>query len=132
MIGIFVCVFTVDVVKDTLLTMSDKIQKCIHFILLLGSKDTPRIQKQYLIKSISKIQLSAICELALNILRGHIPINTDQGAKLKRYRKRLRRLSNKRCTIVEKKRLFNLQLSDILLEPCVNFIKENAQSFETL
>ena len=123
--------FTDTMVKDILLTMSGKIHKCIHFILLLGGKDTPRVQKQYLIKSISKIQLSAICELALNILRGHIPIDTEQGAKLKRYRKKLSQLANKRCTIVERKSLFNLQLSDILLEPCVKFIKENAQSFKT-
>ena len=107
-------------------------QKCIHFIFLLASKDTPRPQKQVLIETISKIQLAAISELALNVLKGYIPLDEVQARRLKRHRRKLRKLGNKRTTNKQRRQAFNLQLSDILLEPCVEFIKSNAESFQTL
>lgn len=63
----------------------------------------PSIAKS-IIKKCDKYCIKSISELALNTLRGNIELNSHDSQKLRKYRKQLHLLANKRTSVVLKKR----------------------------
>lgn len=68
------------------------------------SKLTKRQQKQFL-KSASDDFIHALGEGSLNILKGNVRLNEKQFRQLKRYKKHLQSLANKRIPIYNRRRI---------------------------
>lgn len=49
--------------------------------------------------------IKAVCECALNILKGRVPLSSTQKARLKRHKKDLRTLTRKKTSLKTKKRI---------------------------
>ena len=49
----------------------------------------------------------AICEIALNLLRGNIPLTAQQYRQLKRRKKTIKLFANKRTTVESKRKAVN-------------------------
>ena len=60
------------------------------------------VQKLALLRTATKSQINALCEICLNILAGHLPLNIK---RLKKYKDTIRKLA-KRSVGIHKKRLF--------------------------
>lgn len=58
--------------------------------------------------------VKCVCECALNLLKGNIPITHRQKSKLIPYKRTLRKLSNKKIPLFKKRRLL-VQKGDGLL-----------------
>lgn len=69
-------------------------------------KSSPK-QRRLILQSASDELILALCELALNILHGVIPINRQQYRKLKKKRAEIKLLANKKINISSKKKVFN-------------------------
>lgn len=81
---------------------------------IFGRKHTAILQALYHLTSEQRIALlqkadlklvKCICECALNILRGNVPLKQTHKQRLKRYACILRRLANKNNSLKKKKRL---------------------------
>ena len=77
-----------------------KIKKNHHFLYMLA-KAAPA-QKRALLRTANNSQVSALCEICLNILAGYLPINIK---RLKRYKDAIRKLSKRSISIRKKKSL---------------------------
>lgn len=64
----------------------------------------PRIVKAIIKESDPEV-MKAICECAHNILRNNVPMSSSQFKKLKRHRKHLRLLANKKVSTARKKKI---------------------------
>lgn len=71
---------------------------------LAGS--TPANRRKIFRKS-SNEQLKGLCEVALNIIRGNAPMNSDQYRQMKRHRSVLEALSNRRLALYKKREIVN-------------------------
>jgi hypothetical protein len=58
-----------------------------------------------LIRIASPDNINAISELALNTLKGNVKLNLKQKSKLKKFKKSLRKLANKRFSVKSRKSL---------------------------
>ncbi len=83
------------------LTMTAQLQKNWSFIQLLTQ--TSAIQQKALLKTLTDNQLSTLCEVILNILKGNLHLSADIIQKIKRYRSVLRNLSSKSASNKTKK-----------------------------
>ena len=80
---------------------------CKHLpVLKLLHKATPK-QRRLILQSASDEFILALCELALNILYGVIPVNRQQYQKLKKRKADIKFVANKEIGIAAKKRVFN-------------------------
>ena len=70
--------------------------------LLYLYRARPRIIKA-VIKEADSSLINAISELAVNVLKGTVPLSSRQKAKLKAYKSQLRRLVEKRTSLLQKK-----------------------------
>ena len=103
--------------------MSDKISKNIHFLLLLASSDTSRHQKESLLESISKPQLASICEIALNVLQGSLPVPSDRKPTLIRHLTSARVLASKKSTLSDRKEALKVPVIEVLLLTALPFLQ---------
>lgn len=97
---------------------------CKHLPLLkLLYKATPK-QRRLILQSVSDDLILALCEMALNILYGTIPLSRQQYQKLKRRKSDIKLVVNKKIGIAAKKRVFNQSggLLLLLLSIAVPFI----------
>ena len=79
------------------------IERNKKILAILGSDDIqPRYQKA-LLNSADKSLISAICESALNLLQGNIPLNKDLKESLRKFKNQLRKLI-KKSKLKEKKK----------------------------
>ena len=85
--------------------MSTRIQVTAPFIQALASS-TPR-RRKLILRNATKVELEGLFEICLNLLRGKIPLNTDQYRKLKRERKAIEALSDRRVSLQQKKKIIN-------------------------
>lgn len=69
-------------------------------------KATPAARKSIL-RNASTDLISSIGEIALNILKGRIPLKKRQKNILKKWRKAIRKLSDKTLSIKKKKSIVN-------------------------
>ena len=57
------------------------------------------------IKSADNKFIKTVCECSLNVLRGNVPISIKHKQRLKRYKKDLRQLADKKVSLKHKKKL---------------------------
>ena len=74
--------------------VSNKIRK--HCGLLKWLNNAKASQTKAFIKAADKEIINTLCECSLNILRGNISLSPKQKLKLKRYKKGLRQLADKK------------------------------------
>lgn len=108
--------------------MGDVIQDQIHFLLLFVSDDTSRQQREALLDTITKVQLHALSEVSLNILKGSLGLSTAQKQALKRHASRLRLLSHKKSTLNERRECLTVSLVYAILAPLKSFFTHQLAS----
>lgn len=72
-----------------------------HYFLHMLAK-APPAQKRALLRTATNPQISALCEICLNILAGHLPLNIK---RLKKYKNTIRKLSKRSISVRKKKAL---------------------------
>lgn len=85
--------------------MSDRLCKQLPLLKLLH-KAKPK-QRRLILQSASNELILALCELALNILYGTIPLDPGQYRKLKRRKAEIKFVADKKIGISAKKKVFN-------------------------
>lgn len=76
------------------------LRKNYHFLHLLA-KATPT-QKRALLKTANNSQISAVCEICLNLLVGNLPANIK---RLKKFKNIIRKLTQRSVNVTNKRRL---------------------------
>jgi len=71
--------------------------------LLCGGKQKKSRQK--IIRQASTDNIDALSEIALNLLKGNIPLNTKEKKKLKRHKDKIRKLGKRNVSTKKKKTL---------------------------
>ncbi len=79
------------------------ILKCKKELIKLNKAKTIK-QRNNLLKKSKKCVINAISEIALNCLKGNIPLNQCQFKNLKGYRNVLKQLSRKNVNVKNKKK----------------------------
>ena len=90
--------------------MSERVRRLLP-ILKRINKLGDRTKRQY-VKKCNKEFVDCVSECAKNVLRGNVPLTTNQKAKLRRNQKNLRSLAIKRTSL--KKRCQTLQKGGFL------------------
>lgn len=72
-------------------------------LLIFFEKNANTQQQKAIIKHLNEIQLKTISELALNLIKGNIPLTANDKLFLKRYAKLLRKLADHDITYTKKK-----------------------------
>ncbi len=85
--------------------MTKRLEITEAFIYALA-KSSPQRRKT-LLKHASNEELKGLFELCLNILRGNLPINRTVFQRLKRHRKIIEDLSNRRIPLYKKREIIN-------------------------
>lgn len=85
--------------------MSKRIKATQPFLHLLAHSDTKR--RKSLLKQATKEELTTLFEICLNILRGHLPLSPQLHKKLKKERRTLRTLADKKISLKRKRNLVN-------------------------
>lgn len=85
--------------------MSRRLRNNADFLRVLA-KANPKLRRAILQCCHSEL-IKAICEVTLNVLRGIVPINQQQKAKLKRHKKVLRVLVEKKIPLEKKREYLN-------------------------
>ena len=97
----------------------------------ITTKSRKRLQKQYqalrqlketknkklrnaILQEGGKELIDCLCECVLNVIKGHVPLTKAQFKKLKRQRRPLEELANKKTSLKKKRRLLE-QKGGILL-----------------
>lgn len=75
---------------------------------------TPKKRKDILIHG-SPDFIQALCEIALNLLKGNIPLSPSQFKKLKRQKTIIKLLSDKKTTLKRKHQVLKKQTGGFLL-----------------
>lgn len=81
-----------------------KLKKNFNFLRYL-STCSPK-QRKLLLDGADESQITCLCEICLNILKGNIPINVK---KLKKYKKAIRILAKKSTSLKNKKKILKTQ-----------------------
>ncbi len=66
-------------------------------------------QRQGILNGASRELIFCLCECALNVLNGNVPLSSSQKKKLSKHKLRLRQLVKKNTSISKKKRLLKYQ-----------------------
>jgi len=61
--------------------------------------------KRHLLQKCPNSVIKAVCECALNVLKGNVPISKRQKDKLSSYKRTLRRLGDKKVPLFKKRRI---------------------------
>lgn len=85
--------------------MSRRLRDNADFLRVLA-KSNPKLRRAIL-KCCNAELIKAICEVTLNVLRGVVPISEQQKKKLKRYKRVLRALIDKKASITKKRKFLN-------------------------
>ncbi len=85
--------------------MSDRLCKNLPLLKLLY-KASPK-QRRVILQTASDQLILSLCEIALNVLRGTIPLNTIQYRRLKKRKDEIKYTASKKITVVRKKRMIN-------------------------
>ncbi len=101
--------------------MSDRLCKNLPLLKLLY-KASPK-QRRVILQTASDQLILSLCEIALNVLRGTIPLNTIQYRRLKKRKDEIK-YASKKITVVRKKRMINQRGGFLvpLLSVAIHFI----------
>ena len=83
--------------------MSKRLKANQPFLQLLSRSSAKR--RKALVKQATKEELAALFEICFNILRGNLPLNSYMKKKLKRERRTLRTLADKKVSLQHKKKV---------------------------
>ena len=83
--------------------MTQRIKKNISMLNALCHCKSKK--QQHILKVAGPDLVKAICDCALNVLRGTIPITSDQKKKLRPFKNVLRSLADPKKTVASKKKL---------------------------
>ena len=109
----------------------DNLGKHFHFLNLLYNTH-PRQQKA-LLESASLQQISAICEILLNIVNGTIELNNDVKKFMNKRQAVIFRLLNKSLIGARKRRILkrNIPLLKLILHSITGFINNESNASKT-
>lgn len=65
----------------------------------------PKKLRKDLLKRVPTSSIKTICECALNVLKGNIPLSDSQKSCLRKHKNTLRRLSDKKSSLFKKRKL---------------------------
>lgn len=82
--------------------MSRRLKKNIPFLHALAKGSQP--QRKGILQGAKKDLLETICECALNVLHGNVPLSSSEKRKLKSHKHTLRNLCNRKIALQNKKR----------------------------
>ena len=87
---------------------------------------THKQQKQALLKSASKAQITALCEILLNIITKALPLTAPEENYVIRQQKNIRAILKKSTATRKKQNLLssNLKLVDIILAAILNQVRD--------
>jgi len=85
--------------------MSSRLSRNLYLLKLLY-KSSPK-QRGVILHSAPDELILALCEVALNILHGKIPLTAKQLGSLKRRKTEIKYVANKKINIARKRRMIN-------------------------
>lgn len=95
--------------------MSQVIKKNADFLRLVLSTPS-RLQRTALLKTVTPDQLQAIGTIAINLLRGSLPMTESYKRKLRRYRVQIRLLADRKASKKKRKEALQPQVTVLLLQ----------------
>lgn len=90
-----------------------KVRKHKSFLSLLS--DTSPKQRKALVKTMCKGQLQSICEIALNLLNGSIPIPPHIKKKLAPFKSLIRHVADRSVSLAKKKNFLNMNRNSSII-----------------
>ncbi len=84
-----------------------------HFLKLFIT--TNKFQRKAILKTITRYQIKTLVEIAYNLLKGNISLNSVEKKKFIKHREFFRQLSNRKLSLKNKKQLLLRNLSALLL-----------------
>ena len=101
--------------------MSARITKNFEQMRLL-KKASPKMREKIL-KNCKRALLCCLCECALNVLKGHVPLKKSQKTRLARFKQKLRQLASKKTRVKVKKQIVQTGgFIGALLTPVLQFL----------
>ena len=94
------------------MAVSNRIKK--HCGLLKWLSNAKPAQTKAFIKGADKDIINTLCECSLNILGGNVPLSQKQKQKLKKYKRNLRQLADKKLSLKRKKSLLQTKGGGLL------------------
>ena len=93
---------------------------------------THKQQKQALLKSASRGQIAALCEVLLNIVTKTLPLRSAEESFVKRQQSKIRIILKKTTALKKKQKLLadSLKLVDVILTAILNQMKNGEDSTE--
>ena len=85
--------------------MSARIRRNLP-LLQLVYKSSPSVRRS-IISNATQDFISALCEIALNLLKGNIPLNPKQFSQLKKSKTLIRFIADKKNKLLKKKKKIN-------------------------
>ena len=92
--------------------MSKRMREHICYLQVLAHCK-PKLRKLILLHGSPNL-VTCVCECALNVLKGTVPLTNSQKRKLSRYKTHLRQLANKKVSRIRKKSILNQKGGSIL------------------
>ena len=92
--------------------MSKRMKENLPYLQILA-KCKPKLRKVIIEHGPTDVIIS-ICECAYNLLKGTVPISTNQKRYLSRHKKHLRTLANKKISRTKKKKLLTQKGGNVL------------------
>ena len=102
--------------------MSDRVKKYFHELRRLN-KALPRV-RELSVKNCDDEFILCICELAFNLCKGNIYLNSTQFNSITGFAERIAKLIDREVTIDEKRKILNKSrgLIPAILEPSLAFL----------
>ena len=85
--------------------MSVKLVKNFDFIKQLSQSSKRDCAS--LLQKVSIDRIKVLCEICLNLLEGNIPVNGEEKQKLKRHRKKIEVLADRKVALKQKRPIIN-------------------------
>ena len=103
--------------------MDSEAYKHRDYLSLLGKKQSAR-RRNLLIDYANAGEVKAICECVRNVLNGNVQLTKRDYLKMKRYKKTMRDLNNKRLASARKKRILHQKggILPLLLSPALDLL----------
>ena len=92
--------------------MSKRMKENLPYLQILA-KCKPKLRKVIIEHGPTDVIIS-ICECAYNLLKGTVPISTNQKRNLSRHKEHLRTLANKKISRTKKKKLLTQKGGNVL------------------
>ena len=92
-------------VLEQFYSFCDKMSVCTDQTLTLLKLISKSKKPKLILKKCSSSVIKTLCECAINVLRGNIPLTKSQKNRLSTHKRSLRKLSNKKIPLYKKRQL---------------------------